>query len=104
MVNKDKAMSIKDTLNEREKTHGGYDDVSRIAQGIKGLLRSGPSWEKMNDQQQEALEMVSSKMARVVSGDHNEKDHMHDTAGYAQLYNKAVEDAEIDGFLSKSQT
>lgn len=91
---------IKDTLVERATTHGDFDEVAFIAQHIKLILRNGQSWDKMNNQQKEALEMIASKLARVVSGNPNEPDHMHDAAGYSKLYNQAIEDFEIDNFLN----
>lgn len=82
---------IEATLDERAKTHGDFLYVAGIAQGIKILLRTGPSWNEMNHQQREALEMVASKLARAVSGDHNEIDHLFDTIGYCRLYMKAID-------------
>ena len=72
-------------LNKREKTHGNYRDVASMSQSLKELIRSGKNWDKMNDGQKEALEMVSVKLARILSGDKDFRDHWDDIVGYAQL-------------------
>lgn len=74
-----------DILNEREATHGDYRDMSAIAQGLKGLVRSGPSWDKLSQDQRETVEMWCTKIARIVSGNPNEPDHWRDVSGYANL-------------------
>lgn len=68
-------------LNEREKTHGDYADVARVAQRIKDEIWSS----SIPNIHQESLDMIATKMARIVNGDHNEPDHWLDIIGYAQL-------------------
>lgn len=76
---------IEKLLNEREKQHGDYKDVSRISQSLKEVFRSGPNWEKLPDMQKESLEMAASKLARILSGDSGLRDHWDDLGGYAGL-------------------
>ena len=71
-------------LNEREKTHGDYIDVANVSQELKWALGLGPL-EDVPAVHRESLEMICVKMARIVSGDHNEVDHWTDIVGYAQL-------------------
>jgi hypothetical protein len=71
-------------LNEREKTHGDFEDVARVAQALKFALAYGPT-EELPDVHRESLDMICVKMARIVCGDHNEIDHWRDCIGYAQL-------------------
>lgn len=68
-------------LDEREKTHGSFSEVSRVAQRLKDEVWSA----SIPDLHQEALDMICTKMARVVCGDHNEIDHWRDIIGYATL-------------------
>jgi len=75
----------KDILNEREKTHGDFGEVSEIAQSIKQLARTAPSWDMMTSCQQEAVDMIAGKMARIVCGNPYEEDHWVDISGYADL-------------------
>lgn len=71
--------------NKREKTHGVYRENANMSQSIKDTLRSGKNWESLSDTQKEALEMIAVKLARLLSGDANFRDHWDDIAGYAQL-------------------
>lgn len=73
-------------LNEREKTHGSFSDVSRVAQRLKYEVWSS----SIPDIHQEALDMICTKMARIVCGDHNEPDHWTDIMGYAKLVLKTL--------------
>lgn len=77
-------------LDEREKTHGDFEDVSRVAQALKECLRrEDGSYDsdvyKLPCVHSEALDLICTKMARVVCGDHNEIDHWRDIIGYATL-------------------
>lgn len=71
-------------LSEREKTHGDYNEVARVSQGLKYALRHGPI-EEVPAVIRESLELICMKMARIVCGDHNERDHYLDIIGYAKL-------------------
>ncbi len=72
-------------LDTREKTHGNYRDNANMSQAIKDVLRSGKNWERLSDGQKEALEMISVKLARLLSGDKDFRDHWDDIEGYAKL-------------------
>jgi len=72
-------------LEERERTHGQFSDVASLSQSIKDVLRRPVGWDAMPDHAREALDMMASKIARIVSGDHQFKDHWIDIVGYATL-------------------
>lgn len=72
-------------LNERQKTHGDYNEVARVSQAIRTVMKGSVNWNRLNDSQREALEMMCSKFGRLLSGDMNFKDHWDDLAGYAKL-------------------
>lgn len=72
-------------LTEREKTHGIFHEQTTMSQSIKDVIKSGKNWSKLSDQQKEALEMISVKIARILSGNPNYRDHWEDIAGYAKL-------------------
>ena len=76
---------IDDILNERQKTHGDFKYVADIAQELKGYMRKWDGWHRINTAQAEALEMIASKIGRILSGNPNEPDHWRDIAGYATL-------------------
>lgn len=73
-------------LAAREHTHGNFEATALIAQRFKDVARSTPNWgAKLTDVQREALEGVFTKIARILSGNPNQKDHWSDVAGYAHL-------------------
>lgn len=70
-------------LDEREKTHGDFMDTSAVSQQLKRYIAS---WNRdLPDYQQEALDMICVKIARILSGDCTAPDHWLDVCGYAQL-------------------
>jgi len=76
---------VNEILTQREKTHGKYADVAKLAQTFKEIIHDTPNWEKLNDGQKESLEMICNKMGRLLNGDHNFVDHWDDGAGYFTL-------------------
>ena len=80
-------MNIDEMLAERGKTHGDFKDHAKTAQRLKFTLREqSKDWQiDFSYTQQEALEMICHKIARVVAGDPNFVDHWRDIAGYATL-------------------
>ena len=80
---------VKDTLDQREKQHGDYLKVATVAQSIKDAL----DWQqgKLSPVQRESLDMIATKMARIVCGDPNIIDHWLDIEGYARLVRKILE-------------
>jgi len=69
----------------KEKTHGNYRDTASISQGLKAVMASGKNWDNLNNSQREALEMISVKVSRILSGDANFRNHWDDIEGYAEL-------------------
>ena len=72
-------------LEEREKTHGDYIHVSRCAQLQKDNFRKYSGWQNLGAAKQESLDLIATKIARILNGDPNETDHWRDIAGYANL-------------------
>jgi len=77
-------MSVDKTIMAREATHGPFVINAQIAQEIKDVFHTY-NWDSLTHVQREALEMIASKIARILNGHHAYKDHWHDIAGYAQL-------------------
>ena len=71
-------------LNERATTYGSFEDVAGFAQEIKNAIRMCNNSE-LDDDQIEALDMIASKIARIVNGNPNHRDSWLDIAGYATL-------------------
>lgn len=79
---------INATLTERGSRYGTFRDHARASQALKALIRDymgDEKWAGINCDQQEALEMICHKLARIVNGDPDYADSWHDIAGYAQL-------------------
>lgn len=70
---------------ERKSTHGDWMQQSRCGNELKGVLRGISNWNDLLPHQQEALDMIATKMSRIVCGNPNEPDHWDDIAGYAHL-------------------
>ena len=62
-------LSAEEVLIEREATHGNFADVARTSQALKAALRQGVHWDELSDPQREALQMIATKLSRVVNGD-----------------------------------
>ena len=78
-------------LEERAKTHGHFCDVARSAQVIKSEINKADHLELT---QIEALDMIASKIARILHGNPNEPDHWLDIEGYARLVRLELEGEE----------
>lgn len=77
--------STTDLLNERAKTHGDYRIHARITQRLKHTIRAELNYNKLNESQMEAIDMIFHKIGRVIAGNSEFKDHWDDIAGYAKL-------------------
>lgn len=91
-------MNIDEILAERGKTHGDFKDHAKTAQRLKFTLREqSKDWQiDFSHTQQEALEMICHKIARIVAGNPNFVDHWRDIAGYATLVANELEAKDDD--------
>lgn len=78
-------MNTSELIDERAKTHGDYSDNARVSQVIKRILQSERNWLKLTDVQKESLDLIATKIGRIMAGDPHAKDHWDDIAGYAKL-------------------
>lgn len=72
-------------LNERQKTHGDYDLNANIAQELKTAVRCSPNFGKLAAMQKESVDLICTKLGRILAGDPDVRDHWDDIAGYAKL-------------------
>jgi hypothetical protein len=70
-------------LDIRPRTHGNFAETAALAQTIKVAIR--PHAARLPPVQQEALDQIAAKLARILCGDANHADHWLDLAGYARL-------------------
>ena len=83
--------NIKHTLAEREERYGRFEDHAHISQSLKHVMRRTTNWTLLREDQQEALEMVQHKIARILNGNAAYADSWHDIAGYATLVEQELE-------------
>lgn len=76
---------ITQTLAERGKRYGDFDEHARVTQNIKFAMIDSLNWNTLAADQREALEMIAHKIGRILNGDPNYHDSWHDIVGYAQL-------------------
>jgi hypothetical protein len=101
-------------LEDREKTHGSFEDHARITQRFKDVMndelnqRFGRGQSLLNPKQMEALDMILHKIGRIIAGNPSYEDHWTDIAGYAQIAKDPVSTAmaeavkEVLGETSKA--
>lgn len=80
-------------LDEREKTHGDFAKVAATAQDLKRTFRRSRG--QLSSAQAEALDLIATKLARIVCGNPNELDHWKDIAGYAELVARNLRKQEL---------
>lgn len=76
---------IKKTLAERATRYGSFRNNADTAQALKIVLSKGYTTGLLKSDQLEALDLICTKLARIVNGDCKYKDNWVDIAGYAQL-------------------
>lgn len=82
-------MQVKETIEQRGEQYGDFTDTAATAQKIKGLLFNDVPDDFYTPRQREALEMISTKLARIATGrDPSYEDNWRDIAGYAMLGGK----------------
>lgn len=72
---------------DRAHTYGLFKDNAAVSQALKRLIatelaKRNVAWD---DDQWEAMEMICTKIARLVNGDRNHVDSWEDIAGFAKL-------------------
>jgi hypothetical protein len=75
---------INTIIETREKVHGEFWKTAEIAQELKTVIARHTD-RPLDPVHDEALHMIASKVARILSGDPLHIDHWVDIAGYAQL-------------------
>jgi len=71
-------------LQEREKTHGSFETNAEVSQKLKAIFAEYGG-DGLPPVYREALDMIALKLSRILSGQHEFKDHWIDVAGYAKL-------------------
>lgn len=77
--------SVEDVLPERKRQYGPFSGVATISISIKSAYRNNDQWWNLSAEKMEALDMIASKLARIINGDSDHHDSWIDIAGYAAL-------------------
>lgn len=77
--------SLEETLEARGNRYGEFKENAEVAQKLKAVFRESRNWEYLEPYQQEALDIIASKISRLLSGDPNYPDNWHDIQGFAKL-------------------
>lgn len=78
-------------LKTRGSSHGDWDETARLAQMFKRVVRSANKWPELGPNHQEALDLITLKVARVLSGNPDFAEHWDDIIGYASLVARTLE-------------
>lgn len=84
-------MMIDQVLKDRTEMYGDFKQLAKLSTSLKTHMSAHQGWHKLQPYQQESLDMIVHKIARIINGDHNNKDSWVDIAGYAQLVVKQLE-------------
>jgi hypothetical protein len=72
------------SIPNRDHQHGGMEAVGTLSQSLKIPIHHGANWHLLTHGEQEALDMICHKIARILSGaDPHDPEHWTDLAGYA---------------------
>ena len=69
----------------RKDQHGDWLQQSKMGFKLKETMRSGKNYSTLEPHQREALDMIQTKVSRILTGDAAFADHWDDIAGYALL-------------------
>ena len=84
-------VSIGDILKQRERTHGAFAPKATTIQVLKNIMRGTERWRDLTFAQQESLDMIMTKIGRILHGNPNEPDHWLDIIGYTKLISDELE-------------
>jgi hypothetical protein len=82
---------VTEVLTERGTNYGTFTGTARVAQHLKHCIRQGDSYHKLAADQKESLDLIATKLARIVNGDPEYADSWIDIAGYAKLVSDRLE-------------
>lgn len=79
------APKLDDTLKARGQTYGDFTDNAAVAQEIKDAVRRSPHYNNLRPIHKEAIDVMASKISRIVTGDPEYADNWQDIQGYAKI-------------------
>jgi len=76
---------VSQTLATRGADYGDFLSKAAFIQNLKEYARSAPAWTAMEGDMQESLDLIFTKVGRILFGRPDHQDSWHDIAGYAKL-------------------
>tara|TARA_R110001599_G_scaffold100770_9_gene258138 strand:+ start:5389 stop:5901 length:513 start_codon:yes stop_codon:yes gene_type:complete len=86
--------NVDQTLQQCGNLYGEFSDRARISQNIKNAMQDSQNWSSLSNDKKESLEMIASKISRILNGDPECKDSWHDITGYTKLVENTLKDDE----------
>jgi len=83
-------MKTKDIIKERQTTHGEYLPKCDTIQNLKNTIRATEGFWHLSHDQMESLDLICTKIGRILYGNPDTIDHWDDIAGYAQLISQRL--------------
>ena len=82
-------MKVEETLKERGERYGSFDGYAVQLEALKNAVDLEASC--LNCVHKAGMEMILTKIARIMNGDPDYVDNWHDIAGYATLVERDIE-------------
>lgn len=79
------------TLAERGDNYGPFLNLATTAQELKTIIKRARGWDGLSSDKQESLDMIMTKIARILNGNPEYVDNWHDIVGYAKLIEDTLE-------------
>lgn len=76
---------LQETLDERGSAYGPFRGQAAVAQQIKDVMRRADGHPLLEPFEMEALDMLATKISRILCGAPRQLDSWHDIAGYASI-------------------
>ncbi len=86
--------AVSTTLKVRGENYGDFSDNAFYAQNIKDAMHSATGWYQQPAYAREALDLIASKIGRMLSGNPLYVDNWHDIGGYAKLVEDRITEGE----------
>ena len=84
---------VEEILGKRDGTHGQYKETAKTAQELKAIFRSKDDWQYLLPIERESVDLICTKLARLIHGGGDKTDTVRDIEGYARLMIREEADA-----------
>jgi len=83
--------NINETFKSRGETHGDYYQQCSLAEELKKAIRKHmPNPQFFRPTELHSLDLICTKISRIVTSTKRDPDHWHDIVGYATLIEREI--------------